>query len=330
LLDSILNQNINANIYEIIIADGMSYDGTRRIIRNYQNCNNNIKIIDNTDKIVSIGFNKALTIAKGDVIIRVDGHTKLDTDFINNCLNALYKMQVDCVGGVTKHIGRRIIGSSINIAQSSSFGSGGASFRKNITKGEFVNTVAFGAYKRSVFLDIGGYDEELKRNQDDEFNFRLIQNGGKIWLDPFIKSSYYTRSSFLKLFKQYFQYGYYKVRVFQKRGGIASIRQIVPFIFTFSLIILTSIYLFTGNYKLLLLTIGSYMILSLSTTLIKIFSKHNSPILSVFLLPVAFIIMHLSYGMGMLAGFIFFINKWQDREVKDNSFNSNYFSENVS
>ena len=308
----------------------MSDDGTRRIIRNYQSCNNNIKIINNTDKIVSIGFNKALTIARGDIIIRVDGHTKLDTDFINNCLNALHKMQVDCVGGVTKHIGRRIIGSSINIAQSSSFGSGGASFRKNITKGEFIDTVAFGAYKRSVFLDIGGYDEELKRNQDDEFNFRLIQNGGKIWLDPFIKSSYYTRSSFLKLFKQYFQYGYYKVRVFQKRGGIASIRQIVPFIFTLSLIILASIYFLTGKNILLLLIIGSYMILSLYTTLIKMLSKNNSPILSISLLPVAFIVMHLSYGMGMLVGFISFSNKWQDREVKDFSFNSNYFSENVS
>ena len=239
-------------------------------------------------------------------------------------------MQVDCVGGVTKHIGRRIIGSSINIAQSSSFGSGGASFRKNITKGEFIDTVAFGAYKRSVFLDIGGYDEELKRNQDDEFNFRLIQNGGKIWLDPFIKSSYYTRSSFLKLFKQYFQYGYYKVRVFQKRGGIASIRQIVPFIFTLSLIILASIYFLTGKNILLLLIIGSYMILSLYTTLIKMLSKNNSPILSISLLPVAFIVMHLSYGMGMLVGFISFLNKWQDREVKDFSFNSNYFSENVS
>ena len=330
MIDSILNQDINIDNYEIIIADGMSNDGTRKIIKEYQTYNDNIKIIDNIDKIVSIGFNKALTIAKGDVIIRVDGHAKLYTDFINNCLNAFYKMQVDCVGGVTKHIGRGVIGSSINIAQSSSFGSGGASFRKNITEGEFVDTVAFGAYKRSVFLHIGGYDEELIRNQDDEFNFRLVQNGGKIWLDPFIKSSYYTRSSFLKLFKQYFQYGYYKVRVFQKRGGIASIRQIVPFIFTFSLIILISIYLINGNYKLLFSTIGSYMVLSLYTTLIKMFSKNNSLTLSAFLIPVAFIVMHLSYGMGMLVGFIYFINKWQDTEVKDNSFNSNYFSENVS
>ena len=101
---------------------------------------------------------------------------------------------------------------------------GGVAFRQGLIGGEFVDTLAFGAYKREVLEELGGYDEELVRNQDDEFNFRLIQNGGKIWLDPSINSKYFPRTSFVKLFKQYFQYGFYKIRVMQKRRGIASLR----------------------------------------------------------------------------------------------------------
>ena len=193
-------------------------------------------MIDNPEKIVSTGFNRALSITKGNVIIRVDGHSILGNNFTQHCLNAFEKVDAVCVGGATEHVASGFIGSSIKIAQSSIFGVGGAAFRQGLTGGEFVDTLAFGAYKRAVFEELGGYDEELVRNQDDEFNFRLIQNGGKIWLDPSINSKYFPRTSFVKLFKQYFQYGFYKIRVMQKRRGIASLRHLVPALFIIAII----------------------------------------------------------------------------------------------
>ena len=93
--------------------------------------------------------------------------------------------------------------------------------------GKFVDTLAFGSYKREIFDQIGGYDEELIRNQDDEFNFRLVQNGEKIWLDPSISSKYYNRSNYKMLFSQYFYYGFYKIRVFQKRKSFSSYRHLI-------------------------------------------------------------------------------------------------------
>ena len=161
----------------------------------------------------------ALSIAEGDIIIRLDGHAKIKSNYIVSCLNALKRKDASCVGGVTEHISESFFGSLIVFCQSSKFGSGGVSFRSKIDKGKYVSTLAFGAYKREVFEKIGGYDEELIRNQDDEFNFRMLQSDMKIWLDPSINSYYSPRNSLVKLFKQYFGYGKYKVRVIQKRKG---------------------------------------------------------------------------------------------------------------
>ena len=212
----------------------MSTDGTRDIIIKYQKDHPNIHLIDNPEKIVSTGFNRALNELKGDIIIRVDGHCEIAPDYIQKCLECLEKINADCVGGPTEHVESGLVGKSIKIAQSSFFGVGGVSFRQKVEKGKYVDTLAFGAYKREVFEKFGGYDEELVRNQDDEFNFRIVQGGGKIWLDPSIKSTYTQRNSFTGLFKQYFQYGFYKIRVMQKRRGIASWRHLVPGIFVLS------------------------------------------------------------------------------------------------
>ena len=217
ILESILNQKNNDQRVEIIISDGISDDGTRDIIQAYIKSNNNIMLIDNPGRIVSVGFNMALSVARGDIIIRIDGHSEIPKDFLYSCISTFKNVEADCVGGATKHKSYSIIGNAISIAQTSRFGVGGVLFRTGVKHGQYVDTLAFGAYKKEVFEKIGGYDEELVRNQDDEFNFRLIQNGGKIWLDPSIRSAYYSRSTFIGLFKQYFQYGFYKIRVIQKR-----------------------------------------------------------------------------------------------------------------
>ena len=204
---------------------------------------------------------------------------------------------------------------------------GGVAFRQGLTGGEFVDTLAFGAYKREVLEELGGYDEELVRNQDDEFNFRLIQNGGKIWLDPSINSKYFPRTSFVKLFKQYFQYGFYKIRVMQKRRGIASLRHLVPALFIIAIItvLIYSLYGITIPAILLGASYTALMIISIFIELLK--TPKN--ILSIFLLPITFFILHFSYGIGFLSGMIYFFNKWNDTNLIDSHFNRDTFNENT-
>ena len=324
ILESILYQRDIEQEIEILIVDGMSTDGTRDIIIKYQKDHPNIHLIDNPEKIVSTGFNRALNESKGDIIIRVDGHCEIALDYIQKCIEYLEKINADCVGGATEHVASGLVGKSIKMAQSSFFGVGGVSFRKKVEKGEYVDTLAFGAYKREVFDQLGGYDEELVRNQDDEFNFRMIQNDGKIWLDPSIKSTYTQRNSFTGLFKQYFQYGFYKVRVAQKRRGIASWRHLVPGIFVLSLLIGFFLFIIKSDPYFLFLVGMPYLLFSLIFTLLEIF-KSPKHVFSLTVLPLTFFILHFSYGLGFLLGLVYFWNKWNDTGLKDYHFNHEQF-----
>jgi len=325
-LESILYQKDFEQEIEILIVDGMSTDDTRNIITKYQKGHPNIFLIDNPEKIVSTGFNRALNESQGDIIIRVDGHCKISFDYIQQCQECLEKINADCVGGATEHVALGLVGKSIKMAQSSFFGVGGVLFRKNVEKGQYVDTLAFGAYKREVFDQLGGYDEELVRNQDDEFSFRMIQNDMKIWLDPSIKSTYTQRNCFMGLFKQYFQYGFYKVRVMQKRRGIASWRHLVPIIFILSIILSLFFYLFIPIAWPFYLITGSYAIANILATFLETIKQitnqelRNSSHFSLFsflLLPFVYFILHCSYGLGSICGFIYFWNKWHDVVLKD-------------
>ena len=185
----------------------------------------------------NINFNLALNKAKGEIIVRVDGHCQIPKNYIEKCCNLLKETDADIVGGVIETISSGFIGRAISIVQSSWFGVGGVKFRnKDSKEAGHVDTLAFGAHRREIFDYIGGYDEEMVCNQDDEFNHRALQAGKKIWMDPTIRTKYFARSSYLKLFKQYFNYGCYKVRGIQKRGQVFSIRHIIPSIFIVALI----------------------------------------------------------------------------------------------
>ena len=323
-IKSIINQKNNNFDFEIIIADGMSTDGTRNIIKRLMKTVNEIRLIDNPEKIVPTGFNRALSISRGDYIIRIDGHAELATDFLQNSLKELKTTNADCVGGPIKNIATGIIGNAIAIAQQSKFGVGGVAFREDTSIGKYVDTLAFGTYKRQVFKQIGGYDIELVRNQDDEFNFRMVQQDLKIWLHPSIKSYYYPKSAINSFFKQYFQYGFFKIRVFQKRGGIASFRHIVPLIFIIYLFYAIFSYLVTDfNIPILILGI-SYISTSIIFTIKETLKNFNTGFSLIFL-PIIFLTLHIAYGLGSFFGLFYFINKWNDKGLKDKYFNKEKF-----
>ena len=310
--------------FEILISDGGSTDGTLKIINNFIDNNPNIHLINNPQKIVSTGFNLALNQAKGDIIIRVDGHCEIPPDYLAKCSNLLKSYDADIVGGVIETISTGLIGKAISIAQSSPFGVGGVKFRRmDLDEGSYVDTLAFGAHRRELFTDIGGYDEEMICNQDDEFNHRALQLGKKIWMDPTIKTKYFARSSFLKLFNQYFNYGLYKVRGIQKRGELVSIRHIIPSIFIVTLIITLIIGFFLQLPLISFSVISLYLVFNLSASIYSARSIRVIPLISL-----AFWTLHFGYGIGFIWGLIRFFNKWNDTELKDFNFNREQFCAN--
>jgi GT2 family glycosyltransferase len=212
------------------------------------------------------------------------------------------------VGGLQYAAGHGWVGRAIALATSSPFGVGDSHFHYNDKPG-WVDTVYLGAYRREVFDRIGGFDEELVRNQDDEFNFRLIQSGGKIWLDPSIRSVYYSRANLRSLWKQYFEYGLYKVRVIQKRKAVPSWRHLVPATFVLALLLAFLLALLTGQPLWVLVVAGPYTVANIIASLRAARRDWNT----LPLLPVAFSVLHLSYGLGFLLGLWKWRNKWHEK-----------------
>jgi glycosyltransferase involved in cell wall biosynthesis len=214
--------------FEVLVADGASTDATRSILEGLAAADDRLTVLDNPEGIVPTGLNRALARARGQVVIRVDGHCEVTPDYARRCVDALLTSGADCAGGILHTEGGSREARAVALAQSSPLGVGGARFRTGAGAPGYVDTLAFGAYRRDVFDRIGTFDEELVRNQDDEFNLRLTQAGGRIWLDPSICTTYWSRASVGGAFRQYFEYGAYKVRVAQKRRTVPSVRSLVP------------------------------------------------------------------------------------------------------
>jgi succinoglycan biosynthesis protein ExoA len=313
-LGSVLSQDYPQERMEVIVVDGLSLDGTRETVRSLQSANPNLTLLSNERKIVSSGLNLAIRSAKGEAIIRIDGHCIIPKTYVRRCVELLTdRGDVECIGGSLRSVGRGAQGDAISLAMSTPFGVGDAYFRYS-NREAFVDTVAFGAYRRRVFDNIGLFDEELVRNQDDEFNYRLRESGGKILLVPEIRAEYFTRSSFPRLWRQYFEYGYWKVRVMQKHPTQMQPRQFAPPTFVAALLFsLASIPFTSLGVWLLGLIGGSYAIANLFASVLK---AHKNNWKSLLLLPVAFATLHLSYGAGFLVGLAKFWNRWGDREPR--------------
>lgn len=313
-LGAVLAQDYPRDRMEVIVADGLSTDTTRDIIEALAAQHANITLIDNSGKIVSTGLNAAFRVAKGEIIVRIDGHCEIASDYVRRCVSHLVDRQVDCVGGPLETVGETYTARAIAAAMSSAFGVGGSAFRIGTKEAQFVDTVAFPAYQRDTINSAGDFDEELVRNQDDEYNYRVRKLGGRILLSPDIQSRYYSRASLSRLWKQYFQYGYWKVRVLQKHSRQMMPRQFVPALFVAALgLLLFSAPFFKPGRLLLAATILAYGVLNLAAA-ISAARRTGWSLLPLF--PITFTIIHLAYGSGFLIGLAKFWSRWGDRETR--------------
>ena len=301
---SIFDQDPPSGGFEVIVADGMSTDNTRGILDRLAKEDDRLRVIDNPGGFVSSGLNTAISVARGKIILRMDAHTVYARDYIRQCVTVLQETKADNVGGPAQTSLGAYTQAAISAAYHSAFAVGGARFHDPNYEGH-VDTVPYGCWPREVFSSIGLFDEELVRNQDDEFNLRLIRSGGTIWQSPRIRSWYRTRGSLGDLFRQYGQYGYWKVRVIQKHHLPASLRHVVPGGFLLSL---------------LFLLIASWWWTSALWGLIGILSLYGAAILSASIvtagksdwkllpiLPLVFGTYHVSYGLGFIRGVINFL-----------------------
>ena len=301
---SVLDNDYPAGKMEILVVDGMSDDGTREIVGELAKADNRIKILDNPKGITPAAMNIGIKAAQGDVFVRVDGHVEIPTDFISKSVRCLHEHPKAWVaGGYIKTVADSFVGRAIAAAMQSPIGVGNSRFRLGDYEG-WVDTLAFGAHHKWVVDKIGWFDEELVRNQDDEFNLRIILAGGKIWMSKAIQSTYFSRGSLRKLWKQYFQYGFWRIRTLQKHKRLASFRQLVPLLFILSLLSLGSVGFLWKPLWILLAIEAALYVLALLIGALDVGRKsgwrYALPA------PVVFAILHFAYGLGSLWGIVRF------------------------
>lgn len=299
-LDSVAASDYPAPLLEVIVADGLSDDGTRERLA-ARAARGEITVIDNPDRFVSPGLNRAIRAARGEIIVRLDAHTEYATDYIRQCVLVLNEManvaRVANAGGAQRTRSHGYLPGAIAAAFHSPFAVGGARSHDVDYEG-FVDTVIYGCWRRETLLEIGLFDESLVRNQDDELNLRLVRAGYRIYQSRRIRSWYRPRGSLRALFRQYQQYGYWKVAVIRKHRLPASLRHLVPAAWVAGTIALGAAAPFSRLAGAALLgELAAYLGLALLAAL-------ATPLRYLPVMPLLFFIYHFAYGIGFLRGMV--------------------------
>lgn len=311
-LQSIVKSEYPKEYLELIVVDGRSNDGTRDIVKEFSEKFPWIRLLDNDRGITPAALNIGIRSSRSQIVVRMDAHTLYPPDYISKLVDWIERSKADNVGGIciTQPANPTDKAQAIAIGLSHPWGVGNSHFRIGVSAPKWVDTVPFGCYRREVFDKIGLFDERLIRNQDDEFNHRLIKSGGRILLVPEIVSYYAARESLLKVWIMYYQYGYFKPLAVRTIGAVMTIRQLVPSVFVMSLILTAT----TAPWSNLIAVLFGAIVVSygMINLYIGVSVAVKAGLRCGFWSMVVFPALHLSYGLGYLKGMLdFFILRKQ-------------------
>ena len=302
LLDALYSQDFPRGEMEVIIADGQSTDRTRAQIADFQAQHSDLAlcVVENPARTIPAALNRAIQAAQGEYIVRLDAHSLPRQDYVRRCIEALEANRGENVGGVweIRAGGQGWIPSAIAVAASHPIGVGDARYRYTLQPGA-VDTVPFGAFRRTLIDRIGPFDETLLTNEDYEFNTRLRLSGSRIWLDPAIRSAYFARGTLRSLASQYWRYGYWKARMLRRYPASLRWRQALPPVFVLSLIMFGVLSIWFPPARVLLLAeLGLYLFILLAVGLQAAWKRKNLTLLLG--VPLAIGVMHLAWGSAFL------------------------------
>jgi len=298
-LGSILAQEEPEGGFEVIVVDGQSTDGTAEILAEMSAKEPRLRIVNNPAKTTPSAFNLGIRQARGAFVALMGAHNSYAPDYLRQCLSVARETGADNVGGSMIARGDTPLQRAIALAHHSSFACGGARWHNPDYNGE-VDTVFGGFYRREALFRLGLFDETLLRNQDDEFNLRLTRSGGRIWHSPRIRSWYQPRSDLQSLFRQYLQYGYWKVRVIRKHRLPGSWRHLVPGCFVLALFVLPILGIYFEPLLWLWSTVVALYAAALLSASLRLAQRHGWEYLP--FLPSVVAAYHVGYGTGFLYG----------------------------
>lgn len=294
-LDSILAQDVDGRL-EIVVADGMSSDGTREVLAELSTRIPQLVVVDNPGGRTPSGLNRAIAASTGEIIVRCDAHAELPPGYIARAAGLLDETGAGNVGGVQRALGVTPMQRAIAAGMTTPLGVGDARFHRGGAAGP-VDTVYLGVFRRSALVDVGGYDESLIRNQDYELNHRLRVGGHSVFFDPSLEVVYRPRATLRALASQYFQYGRWKRVMLSRNPSSLRWRQLVPPVFVVG--ILASLVALGAGSRAGLVVPATYLA-SLVTISVLEMTRHRD--LAVAGLVLVLPVMHLSWGVGFLVG----------------------------
>jgi succinoglycan biosynthesis protein ExoA len=309
-LAAIADQDYPAALVECLVVDGASDDDTLEAVRRVApRFGDRLQVLENPGRIVPTGLNIGLRAARGEVIVRVDGHCEVAPDFLRAAVNHLVRDSVAMVGGVLDTVGDTRTARAIAAAMRTPFGVGGSPFRAGVALPALSDTVAFPGFVREAIERAGPFDEELVRNQDDEYSYRVRHLGGRILLATDIRARYFSRGTLTALWKQYYQYGYWKVRVLQRHPRQMRARQFAPALLVAGLA--ASALTAVAGWPLLGAALPSVYIAVAAAAAGQAAFRNGWRLFPG--LSLAFAAMHLAYGAGFFEGLAAFRGRWRTR-----------------
>lgn len=303
-IETILDNGYRGEL-EVIAVDGRSTDCTRQVLRTLTERHSVVRVVDNPSGLTPVGLNLGIEAATGEVVVIMGAHCEAGPGYISTTVSRLLSdPTIGCVGGRTVPRAKGgALARAIAAVLQSRFGVGGAHYRVPTTSIRQVDTVAYGAYRRSVMLEIGLFDERLVRNQDMEFNTRLRRAGYRIILDPSVEVSYRPRRSLKAFWRQNFGNGYWAVLSWKMVPGSMSWRHFVPFLFASSVLLGTITGAFFHPVGLLTALVAVTYLAADAVEATRIaLNRRDACLLATFLV---FPVLHVSYGVGSVLGFLF-------------------------